>query len=475
MWVSTFHSACVRILRRDADKLGFPRQFTIYDQADAVRLTGYVIRDLGLDTKRFPPRSIHAAISAAKNDGLDAEAYAPGPATSSSARSPRSSPSTRPGSPGPARWTSTTCSARPCACCASTPTCWQHYQRRFKHILVDEYQDTNRVQNDLVLLLAADHRNVCVVGDQDQSHLRLPRRRHAQHRRVRGRVPRHDGGAARAELPVDADHPRRRQRGHRQQPRRKPKELWTDQGAGDQIVRYHADDEVDEAQWIAREITRLHDSHRGVTAPAPGPTTRSSGATSPSSTAPTPRAGCWKSSSCGPASPTRWSAAPGSTTGKEIKDAIAYLRAVVNPVDEVSLKRVSTSPSGAWATRPSASSTPGPPPTACRSSTPCAGPTTPASAARPLGASPLPAPARRRGRPGRGQPRPAAAGAARAVGLPRRARGRAHDRVRGPAGEPGRAGGRGQRVRDGRRVPRADQPGGRHRRARRRRHRRSCS
>ena len=76
MWVSTFHSACVRILRRDADKLGFPSQFTIYDQADAVRLTGYVIRDLGLDTKRFPPRSVHAAISAAKNDGLDAEAYA---------------------------------------------------------------------------------------------------------------------------------------------------------------------------------------------------------------------------------------------------------------------------------------------------------------------------------------------------------------------------------------------------------------
>src|SRR5215217_3591029 len=76
MWVSTFHSACVRILRRDADKLGYPRQFTIYDQSDAVRLTGYVIRDLGLDAKRFPPRSVHASISAAKNDGLDPVAYA---------------------------------------------------------------------------------------------------------------------------------------------------------------------------------------------------------------------------------------------------------------------------------------------------------------------------------------------------------------------------------------------------------------
>ena len=66
MWVSTFHSACVRILRRNADRLGYPSSFTIYDQADAVRLTGYVIRDLGLDTKRFPPRSIHGAISATK-------------------------------------------------------------------------------------------------------------------------------------------------------------------------------------------------------------------------------------------------------------------------------------------------------------------------------------------------------------------------------------------------------------------------
>src|SRR6185436_12100976 len=67
MWVSTFHSACVRILRREAPKLGYPSSFTIYDQADAVRLTGYVIRDLNLDPKRFPLRSVHATISAAKN------------------------------------------------------------------------------------------------------------------------------------------------------------------------------------------------------------------------------------------------------------------------------------------------------------------------------------------------------------------------------------------------------------------------
>src|SRR3954463_4288393 len=68
MWVSTFHSACVRMLRAHADRLGYPRQFSIYDQADAVRLTGYVIRDLHLDAKRFPPRGVHATISRWKNE-----------------------------------------------------------------------------------------------------------------------------------------------------------------------------------------------------------------------------------------------------------------------------------------------------------------------------------------------------------------------------------------------------------------------
>src|SRR4051794_20930015 len=78
MWVSTFHSACVRILRRDGKALGFPSSFTIYDQADAVRLTGYVIRDQNLDPKKFTPRGTHATISAAKNQGVTVEQYAEG-------------------------------------------------------------------------------------------------------------------------------------------------------------------------------------------------------------------------------------------------------------------------------------------------------------------------------------------------------------------------------------------------------------
>ena len=76
MWVSTFHSACVRILRRDGYHLGYPQQFTIYDQSDAVRLVTYVLRDLQIDPKKLPPRSVHAAISTAKNRGLGVEEYA---------------------------------------------------------------------------------------------------------------------------------------------------------------------------------------------------------------------------------------------------------------------------------------------------------------------------------------------------------------------------------------------------------------
>jgi DNA helicase-2/ATP-dependent DNA helicase PcrA len=168
MWVSTFHSACVRILRRDADRLGYPKQFTIYDQADANRLTGYVIRDLGLDPKRFPPRSVHATISAAKNDNISAQAYAERAQviyerkiadvyTEYQARLLRAGAMDFDDLLG-----------NTVLLLERNPDLLDHYQRRFKHVLVDEYQDTNTVQNELVLLLTKRHRNVCVVGDGDQ-------------------------------------------------------------------------------------------------------------------------------------------------------------------------------------------------------------------------------------------------------------------------------------------------------------------
>ncbi len=168
MWVSTFHSACVRILRRDAERLGYPRSFTIYDQADAVRLTGYVIRDLGLDPKRFPPRQVQAVISAAKNDHIDVDAYAAQAQMGHERKiadvfREYQARLVRAGAMDFDDLLGVTVTLL-----QQHPDVLEHYQRRFRHVLVDEFQDTNRVQNELVLLLTREHRNVCVVGDSDQ-------------------------------------------------------------------------------------------------------------------------------------------------------------------------------------------------------------------------------------------------------------------------------------------------------------------
>ncbi len=168
MWISTFHSACVRILRRDAAVLGYPSSFTIYDQADAIRLTGYVLRDMNLDAKRFPPRAVHAAISAAKNEMIDPRRY----------REAANTPAERKiadvfdeyqlrlRKAGAMDFDDLLCVT--VELFRTQPDVLDHYRRRFRYVLVDEYQDTNPVQNELVLLLAGEHHNVCVVGDQDQ-------------------------------------------------------------------------------------------------------------------------------------------------------------------------------------------------------------------------------------------------------------------------------------------------------------------
>jgi DNA helicase II / ATP-dependent DNA helicase PcrA len=169
MWISTFHSACVRILRRDVERLGYPRSFTIYDQADAVRLTGYVIRDLGLDPKRFPPRQVHAMISAAKNEHVDADAFEARAQVLFERKVAQiykeyQARLLRAGAMDFDDLLGVTVTLL-----QRHPDVLEHYQRRFRHVLVDEYQDTNPVQNELVVLLTRDHRNVCVVGDADQS------------------------------------------------------------------------------------------------------------------------------------------------------------------------------------------------------------------------------------------------------------------------------------------------------------------
>ncbi len=168
MWVSTFHSACVRILRRDADVMGYPKTFSIYDQSDAQRLTSYVIRDLGLDPKRFTARGTHAAISQMKNDLIT-----PTQATDRAANifdrkiadvfREYQLRLERAGAMDFDDLLGVTVRLF-----RQHPEVLNKYQEQFEHVLVDEYQDTNIAQNELVLMLGAKSGNVTVVGDSDQ-------------------------------------------------------------------------------------------------------------------------------------------------------------------------------------------------------------------------------------------------------------------------------------------------------------------
>jgi DNA helicase-2/ATP-dependent DNA helicase PcrA len=328
MWVSTFHSACVRILRRDAARLGYPSNFSIYDQADAERLTSYVIRDKGLDPKRFSPRAVHATISAAKNDLVLAADYA---ARASSIFERKIADvfteyQVRLERAGAMDFDDLlTVTVR---LLRESPEALAHYQERFEYVLVDEYQDTNRAQNEIVLLLAGRHRNVMVVGDIDQSIYAF---RGADMRNIlefeqafpdvttilleqNYRSTQTILDAANAVIEHNLS--------------RKPKTLWTEAGRGDRIVRYHADDEGDEAQWVARTITDLHDG--GDQRWGDVAVFYRTNAQSRVVEEALMRRGV----------PYKVVGGTKFYDRREVKDALAYLRAVTNPADEVSVKRV---------------------------------------------------------------------------------------------------------------------------------------
>ncbi len=328
MWVSTFHSACVRILRRNADRLGYPSGFTIYDQADAVRLTSYVLRDLNIDSKRFPPRSVHGVISATKNDLISADEYAGLVSTMHErkvadvyreyqARLHRA---------GAMDFDDLLVQA--VELFRRHPDVLEHHQRRFEHVLVDEYQDTNRAQNELVLMLAREHRNVCVVGDSDQSIYQF---RGADIRNIlefeeafpdatvvvleqNYRSTQTILDAANAVIANNFG--------------RKPKELWSEQGPGVPIVRYHADDETDEAQWVANRLADLHDEsgYRWGDLAIFYRTNAQSRVIEEHLM----RVGI----------PYQVVGGTRFYDRREIKDAMAYVKAIVNPTDEVSVKRI---------------------------------------------------------------------------------------------------------------------------------------
>ncbi|WP_406439630.1 DNA helicase PcrA [Streptomyces sp. NBC_00631] len=275
MWVMTFHSACVRILRRESKKLGFTSSFSIYDAADSKRLMALVCRDLDLDPKRYPPKSFSAKISNLKNELIDEEDFAAQASdgfekTLAQAYALYQSRLREANALDFDDLIMTTVNLL-----RAFPDVAEHYHRRFRHVLVDEYQDTNHAQYALVRELVGTRAHdentppgeqdlepaeLCVVGDADQS------------------IYAFRGATIRNILQFEEDYPNATtillEQNYRstqtilsaanavieRNESRRPKNLWTNAGAGAQITGYVADTEHDEAQFVADEIDRLTDA-----------------------------------------------------------------------------------------------------------------------------------------------------------------------------------------------------------------------
>ncbi|HJR92213.1 MAG TPA: UvrD-helicase domain-containing protein, partial [Acidimicrobiia bacterium] len=331
MWVSTFHSACVRILRAEGSRLGYRSGFSIYDEADSVRLMTQVVKDLDLDTKRFPPRSIKATISNAKNELIDYETFADS---------------------GDGFFHEQVADAYrlyqqrlleasamdfddilmiAVELLGAFDDVARKYQERFRYVHVDEYQDTNRAQYVLVKQLVAEHHNLCVVGDADQS---IYGWRGADIRNIReferdfpdARIVILDQNYRSTETILKAansviDN----------NPGRTPKNLWSDRGEGAAIVRFEAEDEHDEAGFVADQVDALMDEGFNPSDIAVFYRTNAQSRVLEDVFV---RRGIGY-------------AVVGSVRfyeRREIKDGLAYLRSLVNPDDQVAVKRIINEP-----------------------------------------------------------------------------------------------------------------------------------
>jgi DNA helicase-2/ATP-dependent DNA helicase PcrA len=327
MWVSTFHSACVRILRRDASVLGYKSQFTIYDDLDSRRLVEWCVRDLDMDPKRFPPKGIRAAISNAKNELVDFESF------SNQGTGPYHEKVFEVYRLYQRRLLEASAMDFDDLLMVTVelfgafPKVLEHYQDRFRYILVDEYQDTNRAQYRLVQLLAGKHRNLCVVGDSDQS------------------IYAFRGADIRNILEFERDYPDARvvilDRNYRSTQTildaansvignnsgRKPKHLWTDVGTGDPVTVYRAEDEHDEAAFIAEHLGALEDDGMRLADAAVFYRTHAQSRVLEEVLV---RYGV----------PYQVIGGPKFYDRREVKDVMAYLKAIVNPADTVAMKRI---------------------------------------------------------------------------------------------------------------------------------------
>ncbi|MFB8759598.1 DNA helicase PcrA [Streptomyces nigra] len=342
MWVMTFHSACVRILRRESKKLGFTSSFSIYDAADSKRLMALVCRDLDLDPKRFPPKSFSAKISNLKNELIDEEDFAAQATdgfekTLAQAYALYQSRLREANALDFDDLIMTTVNLL-----RAFPDVAEHYRRRFRHVLVDEYQDTNHAQYALVreLVGTSEHpvdvppeaevppAELCVVGDADQS------------------IYAFRGATIRNILQFEEDYPDATtillEQNYRstqtilsaanavieRNESRRPKNLWTNAGAGARITGYVADTEHDEAQFVADEIDRLTDA--GEAKAGDVAVFYRTNAQSRVFEEVFIRVGL----------PYKVVGGVRFYERKEVRDVLAYLRVLANPEDSVPLRRI---------------------------------------------------------------------------------------------------------------------------------------
>jgi DNA helicase-2/ATP-dependent DNA helicase PcrA len=338
MWVTTFHSACVRILRQEASIAGFSSSFSIYDQADSVRLVTLIGRDLNLDPKRYPPRQIAAMISNAKNELIGPADYTNQAKTHIEEVVAECYGLYQKRLRDANAFDFDDLILKTVEVLQRFPEAKARYRSRFRHVLVDEYQDTNHAQYILVRELvgtAADGiqpAELCVVGDADQS------------------IYAFRGATIRNILQFEEDYPSARtillEQNYRSTQNilsaanavitnnasRKAKNLWSDSGSGSLITGYVAEDERDEAEFVMNEIFRLQSENISQ----PGDT-----------------AIFYRTNSQSRAFEEVFmrNTLPYKVVGgvrfyerKEVRDFLAYLRVLANPYDEISLRRIINTP-----------------------------------------------------------------------------------------------------------------------------------
>jgi DNA helicase-2/ATP-dependent DNA helicase PcrA len=334
MWVSTFHSMCVRVLRRESKTLGLGSNFSIYDSDDTRRLITLVARDLDLDPKRYPARTLAVHVSNLKNELTDPEDAAAAATNDLERRVAEVYASYQQRLRLANALDFDDLIMRTVELLRAFPDTAEHYRRRFRHVLVDEYQDTNHAQYALIRELVGTGQNdvepgeLCVVGDADQS------------------IYAFRGATIRNIVEFERDYPQTRtimlEQNYRstqtilnaanavisRNPDRRDKRLWTESGDGAKIVGYVADNEHDEAAFVAGEIDRLVDGGDANNADI-AVFYRTNN-----------QSRVFEEIFIRLGLPYRVVGGVRFYERREVRDALAYLRVLANPEDTVSLRRI---------------------------------------------------------------------------------------------------------------------------------------